>query len=659
MARAVRRADLTVRRGGPALALPALVGASTLLHWLAARRVPGLWIMPDEAIYAERALAVWRDGSLPVFRGAGAGYGLLYPIVAGLPLSVGSTATGLAALKLLQALVMSLAAAPVFLYGRRIMPPRYALLAAALTITSPLLLYSGLVMTEVVFYPVAAATLLAVAHAVETARRSHQLIALAWIAAATATRTQAVVFVAILAAAALADSVLAGDRRRWRSFWPAWVAIGAAALAVVAAPDLFGSYAGVLSGGYPVGLSLRLTYYHLAYLALSTAVLPFAALAVLSVGVVRRRESDRAAAALIIVTACAVVAVCAQIGMFSARFAPHLLGRDLAALPPLLFLVFALWLARGLPRPRRFAVPLCFALLATVILAPWDRLVVAVALPDSFGASLLYDLSSSVRPTTAVSFGAVALFALFLAVPRRIALILPLALFVLLVATSVSASNLIATQSTADQDRFVGAPRDWVDQAVTKDVTYLYGGEPNWNGVWQQRFWNRRLTRVLSLAPARVPGPMPQHVQHLPPNGRLAVSTRYVLATDPLTLVGTPVERHSRGADLDPLTLWRVDAPARLSMRTTDIKPNGDILSRAAIEVYDCAGGTLGLTLLPKATDVVTISLDGSPVLQHRIAGLDSWYAAVRVPESHRRPCRFTIHAGLLLGTTVRAFARP
>ena len=50
---------------------------------------------------------------------------------------------------------MSLAAVPVYLWGRTMMRPRWALAAAALTLAIPGLGYSGLVMTEVVFYPVA------------------------------------------------------------------------------------------------------------------------------------------------------------------------------------------------------------------------------------------------------------------------------------------------------------------------------------------------------------------------------------------------------------------------------------------------------------------------------------------------------------------------
>jgi len=77
------------------LGLPSLVAASTVAYGLAGRRVPGLWIMPDEAIYAERGLRLWHDGSLPLFRGQGAGYGVLYPVLAGLPLAIGDLAQGM------------------------------------------------------------------------------------------------------------------------------------------------------------------------------------------------------------------------------------------------------------------------------------------------------------------------------------------------------------------------------------------------------------------------------------------------------------------------------------------------------------------------------------------------------------------------------------
>jgi hypothetical protein len=640
------------------LGLPSLVAASTVAYGLAGRRVPGLWIMPDEAIYAERGLRLWHDGSLPLFRGQGAGYGILYPVLAGLPLAIGDLAQGYATLKLLQALVMSLAALPVFLYGRRLMPPAYALVAAALTLASPLLLYSGLVMTEVLFYPLAALSLLAIARAVETATVRDQLIALALIAATVATRAQAIIFVAVLAGAALLEAALARDRSRLRSFWPTWATLVAVALAAAAAPGLLGPYAGTVSGGYPLVASLRLTYDHLAYLALTTAVLPFAALALLLVDAILGRESDRAVRAFLSVTACAVLAVCAQVGFFAARFAPHLLGRDLAALPPVVFLAFALWLSRGLPRRRSVVAGTCFAVLALIALAPWNDLVVTAALPDSFGAALVYRLSTSFDAASLVTLTSLGLLLLLAFIPRRAALVLPALVIALLVATSVSASNLIVARARVDQRELLGSPRDWVDRAVSGDVTYLYDGEPEWNSVWQQLFWNTRITHVLSLPPARVPGPLPQKQSAPAPDGRLAIQDRYVVAPDRLAFVGTPVAHHARGVDLASLTLWQLAGPPRLSMATAGIEPNGDMVGPGTIVVYRCAGGSLDLTLLPKATNVVTVSLDGRPVLRRKIGGLLSWHGSIQVPASHRGSCRFTIRGGLLLGSTVRAFER-
>jgi Dolichyl-phosphate-mannose-protein mannosyltransferase len=648
-----------LRRPGLAAGLLALVGASTLVHWLAGRRVPGLWIMPDEAIYGERALRLWHHGSLPVFRGLGAGYGVLYPAIAGLPLAVGGVTRGYADLKLLQALVMSLAAVPVFAYGRRLMPRRDALVAAALTLASPLLLYSGLVMTEVLFYPLAAVTLVAIAVAVERATIRAQIVALALIGAATATRTQAVIFVAVLAAAALVDAALARDRTRLRAFWPAWAALLLAATAAVAAPGFLGSYSGTVGGGYPLGEALRFSYYHLAYLALMTAVLPIIAFALLLVEAIRGREHDRAARAFLSVTACAVLAVCLQVGFFAARFAPHLLGRDLASLPPILFVAFMLWLSRGPPRLRPLVVAACFAVLALIALVPWNTLVVTAAIPDSFDISLVYRLSVSVDAASLVTLAALALLIVFLVIPRRATLALPAIVIVVLAATSIAAAGLVVSRARVDQQVLLGSPRNWVDSVAHAPVTYLYDGEPEWNSVWQTRFWNERITHVLDLPPARVPGPMQQLERAPTADGRLAIVDDYVVATDRLEFFGTPVARHHRGADLSDLILWRLAKPARLSLATVGVKPNGDMLEPATISVYRCAGGRLDLTLLPKATDVVTISLDGKRVLRRRIAGLASWHGSVDVPASHRGTCRFTIRGGLLLGSTVRAFARP
>ena len=652
MARALRRTGLS-------LGLPALVGASTVAHWAAGRRIPGLWIMPDEAIYAERAVALWRHGSLPLLHGEAAGYGVLYPLIAGLPFSVGSFAAGYASLKLFQALVVSLVAVPVFAYLRRMLPPAHALLAAALCVCSPLLLYSGLVMTEVLYLPLAAATVLGIARAVETAARRDQALALALIGASVLTRVQAVVFVGVFACAVLADAAARRDRGRLRAFTPLWLVLALSAVAAVALPGLFGAYAGTLRGSYPLGAALRFSYYHLAYAIVSTAVVPTAAALVLAIDVVRTSARDRRTSALVWTALATLVLVSVQVGFFSARFAPHLLGRDLAAVPVPLFACLAVWAAR--PPAIRLAVAggVALVVLACLVFAPWNDLVVAGALPDTFGSALLNH--GGLGPAAdVVALGAAALLLALVVVPRRFSLVLPALVAALLAASSVVASNVIAARARSDQAALVGAPADWIDRAAKGPVTYVYAGAATWNVVWQQRFWNRRVRHVVSLSPSFVPGPMPQTRQRLGPGGILRTADGHAVASQRVAFVGEPVARHTLSPDSDALVLWQLDAPPRVSFVTQDIKPNGDMVKPGHITVYDCGGGRLELTLLPKATDVVEVLLGRRVVLRRRIAGLDSWHGVIHVPPSvGPRICRFTVRGGLLLGSTVIAFERP
>jgi len=642
-----------LRRSGVALA--ALVAVSTLLHWLAGRRLPGPWIMPDESIYALRGLALWQHASLPVLHGQGAGYSIVYPVLAGLPLAVFSISKGYAVLKAVQALVMSLTAVIVFIFGRRVMPDRYALLAAALTVASPLVLYSGFVMTEVLYYPLSALAVLAVARAVETARGRDQALAFALIALAIATRTQGVVLVGIFAGGVLLDAAFARSTGRLRRFWPVWLVLVAAGVAAAAAPGLFGAYAGTLSGGYPLEASLRLVYYHLAYAALMVAVAPFAALGVLLVLAARGRESSPAARALVAVTVVAVVLVVVQVGLFSARYAPHLLGRDLASLPAPLFLVFSLWLARGAPRPRPATSLTVVAVLAVIVGAPWNTLVSDEALPDTMGIALVHDRLLGAPPADFLAVGVAVLLLWFRFGPPRVFLpVLCTLVLGTLVVTSVLASNEVSSKVRFDQASLVGTPADWVERSVDAPVAYLFNGDlGSWNVVWQQRFWNQRIASVVALAPFSVPGPHALNSVIVPADGRLPIRDRYVIANDTVTLAGTPVAHQDRGDEQYGLTLWRVGGAPRLQMVEHGFKPNGDILGTASVTAYDCAGGQLQLTLLPKATNDVEIDLDGKPALRAHVAGLPYWNGTVNVPPGHRSTsCSFRIRGGLLLGST-------
>ena len=645
-------------RGVAALGLPAVVAASTLLHWLAGRRLGGLWILPDEGIYSARAIALWRHGSLPMLHGEGAGYGVLYPLVAGLPFSFGSIAQGYASLKVLQALVVSLAAVPVFVFGRRLMSPGYALLAAVLTVASPLLLYSGLVMTEVLFYPLAAVALLAVARAIASATFRDQAVALAVIFAAALTRTQAVAFVGTFAGAILLDVAFARERSRLRLFWPTWVLLGMAAVVVAAFPSVVGSYAVTLRGSYPLGSALRLSFEHLSYVALATGLAPSAALVLLTAAAFRGRERDPTARALIAVCVAATGLVVLQVGFYSSRYAPHLLGRDLAPLPPLLFLVFVLWLARGAPRTLVTATLAAFAVLCVVLIAPWNALVVPGAFADTLDLLLINRVHGH-EPANVVMVFSILLLLVFAVVPRRAALVLPAIVFAVLAAASAVASNELA-HVVNDAQEVLGPDRGWIDRAAHGNVAYLYDGEAFWNIVWQERFWNPRIDQVYSIRPASVAGPMTQTPVTVGPGGQLPLHERYVVASDRHTFVGTPLAHLAQqGLDVSGLTLWRLSGTPRVSTIEAGVQPNGDMDGAATVNVYDCERGHLELTLLPKSTNVLQILLDGRVVLRRTIGSLGIWHGTIGVPTTrYPRRCTFTIVGQKLLGSTRIDFVR-
>jgi hypothetical protein len=146
----------------------------------------------------------------------------------------------------------------------------------------------------------------------------------------------------------------------------------------------------------------------------------------------------------------------------------------------------------------------------------------------------------------------------------------------------------------------------------------------------------------------------------VPANGRLPSPDPYVVAPDRFTFFGAPIAHLAQtNLDISGLRLWRVTRPLRLSTATEGVQPNGDMTHSAVVTVYDCTGGRLKLTLLPKETDVLRILLNGRLALQARIGGLPSWHGSLQVPRSARpRICTFTIEPGPLLGSTVIDFVR-
>src|SRR4051812_23432446 len=122
----------------------ALVAVSAGVRYAAARGVPTPWVAPDEQLYGLLARSLADTGHLQVLGAPVGFYSLVYPALIALPLSLDDLALGYELAKAVGALVLSLTAVAVYLWGRTAMRRRWALCAAVLTLACGGLTYAGM-----------------------------------------------------------------------------------------------------------------------------------------------------------------------------------------------------------------------------------------------------------------------------------------------------------------------------------------------------------------------------------------------------------------------------------------------------------------------------------------------------------------------------------
>lgn len=658
--------------------LAGLIAASWLVRYLADRGVDGLWIMPDEAIYGELGRSLYERGRLAILDGPQVPYSFVYPVIIGLPLKLGGLDHGYGIVKVLQPAVMSLVAVPVYLWGRTLMPRGWALLAAALSLAVPGLLYSALLMSHVAAYPISALAVWASARALERRTTADQLLAAGAILLAIATRLQAVVLVPALVTAIALKAAFERKPRSVARFAPVGLALATPAVLWLGWRLVrgghwsggLGPYATAGTQSYDLGDVFRFVGYHFGAITLVTGVLPVCAVGLLVVDAVLGRERSQAVLAYVAIVVAYAFWELVEVGAFASENAGRLLERDIMTLAPPLFIGFALWLSRGAPRTWLSASAVALVVLVPLVTIPFSDLVGPAALPDSFSLAPLNDLlqhDPSIDLALVVSTCAAVLAAAFVLVPRRFVVLLPALAVVWLVGASISATREISHRVGKENVELLGSDRRWIDEAGAGDAAFLYGGEPYWNGVWQNVFWNERLRHVYDLPETEVPGPLPQTTLTPGPNGvlrradgRLVDDSPYVVATAERTFVGEPVRTLvQQGIDSRGWTLWRIDEPLRLSTELSGVKPNGDILEPAKLVVYDCRGGRLLLTLLPKSSPVVRVLVDGRLARTLEFHGEPSWHGTFAVPRTRApRVCTFELQPSGLLGSTVFLFER-
>src|SRR5215469_2430074 len=189
-----------------AVAIPAwawltgIVVVSVAARVVIGRRMVAPWIMVDEIVYSELAKNVAAHGEFLVRGVPSHGYGFVYPVLIAPAWALfSSIPSAYAAAKGINAVAMSLAAIPAYYLARRVLTERLALLAAALAVLVPSMLYTGVLMTENAFYPLFLLAAYLLVLVLEAPTPLRQVALLAVCAVAFETRAQAL---ALFAAAA-------------------------------------------------------------------------------------------------------------------------------------------------------------------------------------------------------------------------------------------------------------------------------------------------------------------------------------------------------------------------------------------------------------------------------------------------------------------------
>jgi len=605
-----------LRRVPPWGWLAAIVVASFALRAWLARGIVAPFIMVDELIYSELARSIAAGEGFRVRGAPAGGFSLAYPIVISPAYALwDSLPSAYAAVKTLNALVMSLAAVPAYLLARRVARPSLALGVAVLTVALPSLAYTGTVMTENLFLPLFLTTALVLVLVLERPAPLRLAALLGLVVLCFLTRAQSLALVPATLAAPLLLAVLdpRPAREALRPFARTYAAVAAAVALVLVAQlarggsplDLLGAYAVVGDRSYDAGAVARFALWHLAELDLYLGVLPVAALVVL---VTRARRLDRALAPFLAATIALVACVVVVVAAFASEFANRIQERNTFVVAPLLLVALAAWVERGAPRPPLVAVPAAAGAALLPLTIPWERFIETGAISDTLAllpiwsayGSLLLD---SVDAT--VLAGGVLAALLFLAVPRRLALVLPGAVLVYfaLVGHNVWFGERGFRQASGGA-LFQGIraeQRDWIDRAVPAGATVavLWTGVTDRFTVNQNEFFNRSVGPIYYRGGPTPGGLAETEVVVDERTGAVRTASgepleeRYVLVDGTLA---PDAEAIARDPELG-LTLWRLDGPFVAAPVEITGLYEGDSWSgpRVTWERGGCRGGTLSV----------------------------------------------------------------
>ncbi len=553
--------------------------------------------LADEVRYLIAAGSL-AEGSGLHLRGEEYGFGPVYPAILAAILAVTpDRETAYPLLKAANALLFALAAVPVYLVARRLLPTRWSLGVAALSLVIPTSVSVSLVMTESAAYAAASLALLAIVLAIERPSVRRQLAVLGAVALAFLTRAQfAVLFPAYVAALVLLWAVVPAqrprDRRAMRALWPTLAVLAVGVVLVAAVP--------IVSGRAPVGLPTayselwddydpvevgKLVAYHLAGLELYLAVIPVAVSPIVLWRLLQAAragsvESGAFASAFLSVNACLVL-IAAAFASTPAGFG-HLHDRYLFYVVPLWLVVLAVWLRDGLPRPVVAAsLGAALALLLPAV-TPFE--LIAAEDGAEAGAAVTYlwsEINAYAFETFPDEVSGRRILALFVVVlvaasllsPRRLRAGLGAAVVTVLVASTAVAWRDSA-RTARDFEAVLPDRRSWVDATLRQEepVTSLYVSAEcdraprTSTALLLTEFFNRSVARAAHVG-ERDGSLLPSTSARVAADGTIVrefgrpLEAVAVLAAAGVELRG---RRLATGTAL-PLVLWQVGGPVRLA----------------------------------------------------------------------------------------------
>ncbi len=575
------------------------MGAFLVLAGLALL-VPAPRSLADEVRYAIAAGSLV-DGNGLSLRGEEYGFGPAYPaVLASILAVVPDRDTAYPIFKIVNALLFALAAIPIYLVSRRLLPPLWSIGAAVLSLAIPTSVSVSLVMTESAAYPAASLAILAILLALEKPTVTRQLAVLGAIALAFSVRAQfGVLFVAYVAAVVVLWAVVPARRPRALrdvgAYWPTLGVLGVGLALVVAAPLVSGSapvglpsaYEELWAGYDPVEVG-KLVVYHLAGLEIYLAVIPLAVSPIVLLGLFRdaRAGSEPAGAfvsAFLTINGCLIL-VASAFASTPAGFG-HLHDRYLFYVVPLWLVVLALWLHDGLPRPVLATLVGVGLALVLPAVTPFDLIGgenqeagAAVTHLWSFVNSVAFEtFPDAISGQSFLGLFVVALVAVTLLVPSRLRLAVGATVAIMLVvATAVAWRDSVRTSE--DFDAALPNERTWVNEALGHGtgVTSLYvSADCGWapwtaNALLLTEFFN---STVVSAAHVDEPDAslLPSAEVRLAQDGAIVTSTSEPFVADAVLAargVELDGERIATGTTL-PLVLWKVDGPVRLTRART------------------------------------------------------------------------------------------